>query len=231
MDVSSVTSTYPTPSSDLISSRSDNMDRADFLKMLVAEMTSQDPMNPMQNSEYASQLAQFSQVQELQKMSTTLDNSYQTNLLLAQSINNTMASSFIGQIARAERDQFTLGASGSSSLCYNLAGAATSVKMEIMDSSGNVIRTITGKPEVAGDHTMTWDGLDSDGTRVAAGNYTYKVTATGVDGNSVDAMSIFQGRITGVNYSSGGAVLMVGDVELQLNQIIEISEANGSTKG
>jgi flagellar basal-body rod modification protein FlgD len=231
MDVSSVTSAYPKPSSDLVSSRSDGMDRADFLKMLVAEMTSQDPMNPMQNSEYASQLAQFSQVQELQKMSTTLDNSYQTNLLLAQSINNTMASSFIGQIARAERDQFKLGASGSTSLDYNLAGNATSVKMEIMDSSGKVIRTITGKPEVAGDHSMTWDGLDSDGNRVAAGDYTYKVTATGVKGTSVDAMTIFQGRITGVNYSSGGAVLMVGDVELQLNQIIEISDSNGRTKG
>lgn len=39
------------------------LDQNDFLKLLVAQMTSQDPMNPQSNADFAAQMAQFSALQ------------------------------------------------------------------------------------------------------------------------------------------------------------------------
>jgi flagellar basal-body rod modification protein FlgD len=232
MSVNSVSTDYPTPSADTISSREASLGQADFLKMLVAQMTVQDPMNPQEGTEFASQLAQFSQVQELQKMSTTLDNSYQTNLVLAQSINNTMASSFIGKSVRAEMDQFSIGSNDTSQLYYNLSSAATTIQVDIKDSDGNLVRTLNVSPQAAGDHTLQWDGMNSSGVHVPAGKYTYAITATGADDSAVTATAIFTGVVTSVSYATGSATLMSGDVELQLSQVLTIGNASDlKTKG
>lgn len=44
----------------------------EFLQLLVAEMTNQDPLEPTSNSEWVAQMASFSQVQELQNVSNTI---------------------------------------------------------------------------------------------------------------------------------------------------------------
>lgn len=44
-----------------------------FLTLLVAQLKGQDPMNPMQGSEFVAQLAQFSSLEELTKIRTSMD--------------------------------------------------------------------------------------------------------------------------------------------------------------
>ncbi len=52
-----------------------------FLQLLVAQMQYQDPLEPMDNTEYVSQLATFSQLESLQNMQTTLSNGQATDLV------------------------------------------------------------------------------------------------------------------------------------------------------
>jgi flagellar basal-body rod modification protein FlgD len=231
MDISSLTNSFPTPSADQISSRGEAMDRADFLRMLVTQMTVQDPLNPLQGSEFASQLAQFSSLQELQNMGGTLEQSLQANLILAQSINNTMATSIIGKVVRANTDRVHIGSAGDATLNYNLSSAATSITVEVKDSSGAVVRTMNVSPQAAGDHALAWDGLDNEGVRVASGEYTFSVNATSADGSTVPATTFVEGRITGVNYSSGQATLLMGDLEILLSEVISISESTDKRRG
>ena len=40
----------------------------DFLKLLTVQMTSQDPLNPMEDSDFIAQMAQFSILQEMSQM-------------------------------------------------------------------------------------------------------------------------------------------------------------------
>jgi flagellar basal-body rod modification protein FlgD len=223
--VSSVTGASATPPSDMISS-SDEMTQMDFLQMLTAQMRSQDPMNPMDGQEFASQLAQFSSLQELQSMGTTMGQTLQANLLLAQSFNNTMAAGFIGKTVRAEMDQMTLDSSGGATLCYNLSDAATEIDVEIKDSDGDVVRTLHVNPQAAGEHSLTWDGLNSDGGRASAGDYTYSVKATDADGNDVTATTFLEGVVASVNYESGSAVLMVNGMSVSLSQVMSISDTD-----
>ncbi|WP_010172488.1 flagellar hook assembly protein FlgD [Bacillus coahuilensis] len=44
-----------------------------FMKILMAELQNQDPMNPMQDKDFIAQLATFSQLEELTGMSDSLD--------------------------------------------------------------------------------------------------------------------------------------------------------------
>ena len=52
-----------------------------FLQLLVAQMQSQDPLNPSSDTEYISQLAQFSSLEEMQNLNTAIDNSSAYNLV------------------------------------------------------------------------------------------------------------------------------------------------------
>lgn len=65
----------------------------EFLQLLVAQMKYQNPLEPMDNTEYVSQLAQFSQLEEMQNMESTIQNLKGTQLLGKQVIIHTKNSS------------------------------------------------------------------------------------------------------------------------------------------
>lgn len=61
------------------------LNQADFLKLLVTQMTSQDPMNPQSDTEFAAQLAQFSALQQSQNMATNMQ-ALQANSLIGRTV-------------------------------------------------------------------------------------------------------------------------------------------------
>ena len=75
------------PSTPVTSSTSSgqSLDQADFLKLLVTQMTSQDPLNPQSDTAFAAQLAQFSALQEAQNTETDLQG-LQSNSLIGRTV-------------------------------------------------------------------------------------------------------------------------------------------------
>ena len=212
------------PPADLITSRSEVTNQADFLKMLVAQLTNQDPLSPLEGTEFASQLAQFSSLEELQKMNVGLDGTLEANLVLAQSINNSLATMLIGKTIRADMSTVELGASDSASIQFQLDDAAADVTVDIIDKNGETIRTLTESNLAAGENSIEWNGYDEAGNRVAAGDYTVRVTARDSAGQNISATLFFEGRVTGIQYRNGIAVLMVGTREVNLSDVISVSE-------
>ncbi len=179
-------------------------------------------MNPMSNEDFASQLAQFTSLQELQSMGDTLDRSLEANMLLTQTFNNTMSTSLIGRTIKADVNSISIGESGARNITYDLAAPASEVTLEISDESGNVVRTIKASQQAMGEHRLTWDGLDSFGEHVPAGEYSVAVRAAGPDGAPVGASTTVQGRVTGVQYENGNVVLLLGELRVNLGQVISI---------
>jgi flagellar basal-body rod modification protein FlgD len=206
------------------------MDRADFLKMLTAQLRSQDPLNPLSNEDFASQLATFSSLQELQGIGATLDQSLQANLLLGQLFNNTMATSLIGKVVRAQANSVEVGSSGTTNLNYTLAGNATDMTIDITNSDGKVLRTLTVPAQASGEHQVQWDGLDSNGQHVAAGTYTFAVNAKDATGQAVDVSTYFEGTVSEVRYVNGQVVLLVGGREVSLSNVLLIRDADDQAK-
>ncbi|MBU1637494.1 hypothetical protein KKC97_07485 [bacterium] len=214
--------TYNTPNANQIASRADTTDQADFLAMLTAQLQNQDPLSPLEGHEYAAQLATFSQLQELEEMNSTLAASLDANLLLAQSINNNMATSLIGKTIRADINSVTVGSSGDVSLHYHLPESATEISIEINDANGDVVRTITVPPTAAGDIDTVWDGRNDDGLRVSEGDYSFSVSAVNAEGSSIAVENYIQGQVTAINYVNGQVTLSVNGVDVYLGQVISI---------
>ena len=201
---------------------STTLDENDFLNMLITELKNQDPTNPLQSTDLAAQLAQFSQVSELQTMNTNIQNATNANLVLTQSINNTMAATLIGKEVKVNSSTIAYDGTTQPSVGVTLSGNAADVQVQIKDSNGNVVRTIDAGPKLSGDNIIAWDGKDDSGNQAQAGNYSFAVTATDSAGSAVSSASYGLGVVQGVRYGSSGTVLIVNGADINLSDVQEI---------
>ncbi len=201
-----------------------------FLRMLMVQLQYQDPMSPASGEQFASQLAQFAQLEELQAMGASLDASLSTETLLTQSITNTLATSLIGKTVVASTASSYLS-DGEAQFHFNLDEAAADITLNIYDEAGSLVKTATLSNLPAGDQSYTWNGIDSNGNSVEDGVYTFTVSATDSEGDSVAASPFIRGIITGVRYVGGMAVLLVGEIELNLSDVTEILEGESGSSG
>ncbi len=201
----------------------------DFLKLLITQLRYQDPMNPLDGTEFAAQLAQFSSVEQLANMNETLSASVTTNQLMAQSIGNALASTLIGKDVKASGDAVQWTGDNDVRFGYTLGASAATASVKIYDASGSLVRTIAETGTGKGDTMLSWDGKDDHGNTVAAGSYTIKVEAGDTSGAAVTTSTFLFGTVNGVRFTSTGTVFVVDGAEIPLGRIIEILHggANG----
>jgi len=174
-----------------------------FMKLLVTQMQNQDPLNPMDNAQITSQLAQLSTVSGIEKMNATLT-SMMTNY---QSNQTFQAASMIGHGVMVNGSETTLS-NGSALFGVDLAGAADSVNVTVMDANGLPVRTYDLGAQQAGLIPVQWDGTTDSGVAAADGAYTFKVNATSA-GQAVSAQSLSYGQVASVANGSQGVTLNV----------------------
>ena len=180
----------------------DNQDR--FLKLLVAQMKNQDPMNPMDNAQVTSQLAQISTVQGIEQLNSTMSRFAETNAngRLADSAN------LIGQTVLAPGTSITrtAGQTGASRAGVHLESAADEVRVELLDAGGSTVAAVDFRNQPAGTLSFEWSGADAAGRPLAAGSYAMRVTASsGKD--AVSAGTLATSLVTGVTQGSDGVKL------------------------
>jgi flagellar basal-body rod modification protein FlgD len=194
----------------------------DFLKLLTVQLEHQDPLSPMENQDLIGQLAQFSSLEQLENINANLQSSMNLDLILTQVLNNTAAAGLIGKTVVAEGGRVSLDSSDSAQIHFDLEADAERVTVEILDDGGVVIRTIERQGLTAGRHEIVWDGKDDEGRDRADGTYQVRTRAFGPDGEEVDSAPLVVGKIAGVKFKNGEAILIAGDVEIGISEIIEI---------
>jgi len=104
MDVGSTTSSWATSTqqktNQTTESKSTTLDYNSFLKLLIAQMQNQDPLEPMKSSDYVAQLATFSQVEKSVEMNTRLSD-------VLSAVQMQQASNLIGQTVTSEDGETT----------------------------------------------------------------------------------------------------------------------------
>ncbi|MHB8578607.1 MAG: flagellar hook assembly protein FlgD [Ignavibacteriaceae bacterium] len=220
--VNTTTNTQPATSTTSSTSASNTLDKNSFMKLLIAQMQNQDPMSPMDGTQFAAQLAQFSSLEQLQNLNTSMTTSINANYALTQSINNTLSSTLIGKNVKLGGGSFQNNGQGSIQLGYTLPSNASSVSISISDANGNVVKTLNNLPTASGDNQLSWNFSDNNGNTLPNGNYTYTVNATGSGGSSMTTTPFIEGTISGVQFGANGASLMVGNSQYQLSDVLEI---------
>ncbi|MGI4797996.1 MAG: flagellar hook assembly protein FlgD [Janthinobacterium lividum] len=165
-----------------------------FLKLLVAQMQNQDPMNPMDNAQVTSQMAQINTVQGIQTLNNTVSGLSGTlmNMQVLQ------GSALVGHDVVVKGSSMSIE-DGVGQGAFDLSQAADTVKVEVLDSGGKVVNTQQLGSESAGKHGFQWDASSADG-----GNYTFRVTAT-AKGGAVETQLLMRDKVNAV--STGGTSL------------------------
>ena len=118
-----------------------------FLTMLTTQLQHQDPLSPMDSTQFTSQLVQYSSVE--QEINT---NSNLEKLITLQQANQTsQATSYLGQNVEVSGTSLPVQ-NGSANYSYTLPSAASSVQVQIADSTGTVVYSTTGDGAV-GSHS------------------------------------------------------------------------------
>ena len=187
-----------------------------FLKLLTTQMQHQDPLDPMDTSEYTQQLVQYSQVeQSIQQTGALKDILSQ---LGAQQMSQ--ASSFIGREARFDSAVAGLG-SDPATWTYHVNGTPAAITATITDASGKVVNTVTLDAKAQG--RFEWDGKKSDGTRAPDGAYTLAVKATTANGDKLETTINSVAKVTDVVASGGEIMLGVNGIRMPLYGLVAVS--------
>lgn len=191
---------------------------SDFLNLLVTQLQAQDPLNPMDSTQFTAQLAQFSSLEQLQGINTTLG----TISTSQSALNNNQAVDYIGKNIKAVGDTLQMTDGQSQPAQFSLDKDAASVYVKIYDQQGNYINQVESGPLKAGQQELNWNGRDYLGEQAPDGTYTYEVDAVDQNGDSVNSTTFSSGKVTGVDFKDGQAYLQCGTQEMQLANVTQV---------
>ncbi|MBY6201792.1 hypothetical protein KUV65_10490 [Maritalea mobilis] len=137
-----------------------------FLQLLTTQMRNQDPLNPMESTEYATQLATFSGVEQ-QVLTNDLLAELQTGL---GTLGMGELGGWIGMEARAEMPVYFEGQSVTLQAAPNLLADRT--ELIVRDQSGEVVQRL---PIPLSDQPFEWTGAGLDGSTLPEGIYSFSV--------------------------------------------------------
>ena len=209
-------------------SNSSSLDKDSFLTILVAQLTHQDPLNPMEDTDMTSQLAQFSSLEQLTNINsgiTALNETMAKNDILT-------AVSFIGKEVKAEGYKVSLNEGNSSTIYYGFGETVSSILMNIYDSEGAIVRTVELGSKEAGTYQYTWDGKDENGNPLPDGQYGVGILGQDNDGGYVMVQTEISGRVDGVVTEDGTQFLRLEDGRyVNLVNVKEVVDPDATATG
>jgi flagellar basal-body rod modification protein FlgD len=177
-----------------------------FLKLLVAQLNNQDPMNPLDNAQMTSQIAQINTVTGIQQLNETVKGL--AGQFAAQQL--MQGSAMVGRnvlIADNTLAMDTTNHVGGGA--FDLAGSAASVSVQVLDANEKLVGTVELGALKEGRFNFEWDASEYTGTgplhfKVLAANGKTAVDATELSVDQVTAVSLDNGALA-LQLSRGGS--------------------------
>ncbi|ATC32824.1 flagellar hook assembly protein FlgD [Caulobacter vibrioides] len=195
-----------------------------FLKLLTTQLKNQDPLSPTDTTQMTQQITQM----------TGVEQQLVTNDLLAALVGMNTGTglsegvSMIGKQISAISDTSTLK-NGAATFSWTQPSASASLKVEIKNPAGKVVRTLTPDDQKSGDHVITWDGKDDSGAQLPDGGvYGIVVTAKTGDGKEIKATNIkgrTEGVVTAVDNTTGQPMVVVDGKTVPVDNVVGIKAA------
>jgi flagellar basal-body rod modification protein FlgD len=189
-----------------------------FLMLLTTQLKNQDPLSPLESTEFVTQLVQFSAVEQAIHQRQSLENL--VNLQLAWQATNAVG--YIGKTIDVSGEHAFLK-DGSAEFKYTLEEDAGKTTITIKNAFGEVVREIAGE-KTKGPHTLTWDGKNNDGVAQPDGQYSITISATKGQDIAVKATTTFSGVVTAIDSAGGQVLLRVGNARISIGDVTSVRE-------
>ena len=182
-----------------------------FLKLFIAQLNNQDPMNPLDNAQMTTQMAQINTVTGIQQVNQTLK-SLADQFSMGQALQGT---NLVGRQVIAQGNALAVNG-GVAQGSFSLSQPADSVRVDILGTSGEVLGTVDLGARSAGMHNFSWALGTVDPARVGA----MQVNATG-GGQSIAAVPLARQTVESVAMVDGGLRMRTsGGMTLSYQQVL-----------
>lgn len=189
-----------------------------FLNLLVTQLKNQDPLEPMDATEFTNQLVQFASVEQQIYQNSNLE-----KLLNAYHVTQVSnLTGYLGTTVESNGDQMLME-NGSAKFSYTLHDDAAATSIMISDSSGQNVFTTKGE-RFQGRYEFTWDGIDSQGNQLPDGEYTITIAPLDADGVPIDYSQTVYGRVSSAGADEGDVTLFMGEIPVSLSDVVSVAE-------
>ena len=158
----------------------------EYLTLMLAQFENQDPFEPLENGEFLAQLAQFSTasgIEELQESFAT----FSDRLISDQAL---QASALVGREVLVNSELGRSDVAGQSiGGALEFEGASGVIRVDVLDASGQLVRTLDLGTRTRGDTNWEWNGQLENGEPAFPGIYQFRATVQrGSDVESVPTL-------------------------------------------
>ncbi len=197
------------------------MGKDEFLKLFIAQVKHQDPLNPLDAFQFTAQLAQFTQIEQLINLNRAVEDLQwlQGHSVILQAVG------FIGKEITSTEDSLWFDGDEATAIHYRLGHEVKDLKAMIYDEGFHLVRVISLGRKGPGEGTIRWDGLNDQGESMPAGRYYFRLEAVDEGGNPTEVSSFIRGRVTGLRVQDGTVCLMLGDLPVPLSTVTSVEEA------
>lgn len=136
----------------------------------------------------------------------------------ARPVGGAGATGYVGRKVAANGSLVTLAGGVTPQLRYHLPRAAASVRIEVLDLHGQLVRTMDLGSQAGGQHLLPFDGRG-----LPPGAYVYRVVASDNRGEVLAGVSTAFGRVMAMQFEGGKPFLVVGSSLVPLPAIYEVS--------
>ncbi len=186
-----------------------------FLELLVAQLKNQDPLSPLEGTDFITQLAQFSSLEQLIGVREGLAAQAGAAGTAGLTSESTLAASLLGKNIVARGDQLEVGSDGHTHVSLEVGVGGGAASITILDAQGSPLATHQA-PVRPGRQTIDL------AASVPPGAYRYSVTVAGPGGSQIAATSFTGGTVTGFHLENGGVMLQIGTLTVPLADLAEV---------
>ncbi len=170
-----------------------------FLTLLTAQISNQDPLEPVDSTQFVAQLAQLSQVEQAVQTNAQLETL--TNQI--SGLMNLGGTNLLGREVSISSNVLELE-NNSVNSTYSVGAGAVDVSARISDPLGRIVRTLGGLSTTPGQQTaLDWNGNDDFGNGMLEGNYTVEIIALESNGTRVDSAVSRSAVVQDVRFHEG----------------------------
>jgi len=176
---------------------SNELAQEDFMKLMVTQLTHQDPFKPMENGDFLAQIAQFSSVSGLEQLNESFG-----SLSAALTSNQAMqAGNLVDREVLVEMGHGLLPQGGMMHGAVDLASSAGNVVVNIKDANGALVREMTFGTQPKGRLEFSWDGSTDSGEYAPPGVYSISTEAV-IDSENIMLPTLVTARVESVSLGS-----------------------------